>query len=396
LVLDRAAYPDLYKFKQAILDGSNDEESHRDATNSVIEYWYGNQTQWENVAKASQYPRRDYSGAYKSIGNYLHLTQDATLPAHDRVIFHGYPKPYYVAPGGKLLDSSKYTEVRSDGIESIAASIDLRSLTPTTISLEAFHATPGKYSNTPQPYSSPAEACEMVLRKLWLCDAEVASTTNRDNYASCSAPASRTWGAYSFPTARGCRYPQVGADLDWYPRALSPSSGAEAPQSAHEIGRMALYLAIRIGSEELKRLSRTLPPVMTGPPLGVVADFSSNTTSTFSLKLEDNRTKGVFLSVKDATSGQPIVATVTAPNLPRRQMTLDGSLAIPLSSHMDADLTALPWGDRVTISWNGSLAGGGKIAMGSQSLVVEMKDEDGNIGTASVPVDNTRQSGRRR
>ena len=140
LVLSQTAYRDLYKFRQLIRDGANSETAHHDATDTNTEYWYGNEGQWENLVRASQYPTGAFTSAYRSIGYYVHLVQDSTVPAHDRVIFHGYPALYYVAPGGGLLDASKYTTVRSDGFEFAAGDFALSDLPVVSVPIAAFHA----------------------------------------------------------------------------------------------------------------------------------------------------------------------------------------------------------------------------------------------------------------
>ena len=224
------------------------------------------------------------------------------------------------------------------------------------------------------------------MRKLWLCSGEAAAAGHPDDYPGlCSAPQARSWGVYSFPTARGCDYPPVGGDLDWYPRRLYPNGGVEAPQSAHEMGRAAVYLSIRLSSEALKRFSKTLPPVVTPPSSRIVGDFAGGTATAFSLQVQENRTQGVYLTVKDAATGRNIRATISAPGLAATTTDLDGRLRIPLTRQSDSDLTTLPWADQLAITWDGQLAGGvGRIGAGNQTLQVEVRDEDGVVGTGVV------------
>jgi len=389
LVLNRDEYPDIYKFKQAILDGSDSELSHSDPADASILYWYDSEGLWENYMRDVQYPNRTFASAYTSIGYYLHMTQDSTVPAHDRVIFHGPPILYRLAPGGPILDGTKYPSAREDGLETAAVTYDFATLPVVNISLAEFHASVGAWSNAPQRYDNPGTpSCENVLRKLWLCDGEIASPDSRDDYVrSCSARKARTWGVYSFPTARGCDYPPIGGDLDWFPRRLSATGEVEAPQSAHAIGRTAVYLAIRLGAEALKRLSKSLPPVVTTPLSPILVDFAGGQTASFALLIQDNRTPVINLTIRDAATRRVIRATASAPGLKPTLADVDGTLKIPLGRQPDSDRTVLPWADHVTISWAGRLAGAaGRIRPGRQTLEVEVRDEDGHTAKGTVLV----------
>lgn len=388
LAVRESEYPDLTKFRQVIVDAANSEGGHKDPADPVVRYWYGTEGIWENALRESQYPTGAFRDAYTSIGNYAHMIHDATIPAHDRVIFHGYPALYYIAPGGPLLDSTKYATVRSDNLEFVASDYDLSTLPVVDISLATFHASPGAWSNTPQFYNSASPSCQKIMRKLWLCKGEAASAGGRDDYAGlCSSPLARSWGVYSFPEAQGCDVPAVGADLDWYPRRLFPTGDVEAPQTAHNIGRTAMYLAIRLSSEALKRLSKSLPPVVAPLTSRIDGDFAGGASTKFSMQLQDNRTQGVYLTLRDTATKRFVRVTIAAPNLPERSADLDGTLRIPLGSRPASDLTTLPWSDQISITWDGTLAGGtGKIGAGAQRLDVEARDEDGNISTGFVLV----------
>ncbi len=109
-LIDKKEYPDIYYFKDDIIDGSYDEEGHPDIKHNggdVYSIWFSSKVIYENnydrlniekdglsvrrtIGVLLHYANMDFKTAYENLGVICHLTQDQATPVHAANIKHSF------------------------------------------------------------------------------------------------------------------------------------------------------------------------------------------------------------------------------------------------------------------------------------------------------------------
>jgi hypothetical protein len=122
--LPEETYPDIHKFLwQILVDAGNQEDAHKSPDGSKL-YWHNNEDLWDTQLRLDHYPQGLYENAYTDLGYIVHLVQDSTVPAHDRVIWHGMDYHYALDPSGPQLYDPDYGWFgRMDDFENAATGV---------------------------------------------------------------------------------------------------------------------------------------------------------------------------------------------------------------------------------------------------------------------------------
>jgi len=146
-------YPDIALFSSQIQSGASTEGlftvlgAHKETDNS-ISYWFGNEQRWRDDVKFVQYRAFNFSDAYTHAGFVIHLRQDITVPAHQKIVGHGLHTTYTVSP----TDPTQITVgSNSDQFEKFASNNHVDNI-PGDIAFD-------------QPFLDPATGCN---EKFWL------------------------------------------------------------------------------------------------------------------------------------------------------------------------------------------------------------------------------------
>ena len=395
LVIDSTAYPDLYKFAASVnVTGADfltnlpvtlgrnyagaSEEAHQSSNGKF--YWNGNKEDWESDLKIVDYTSpvytrgSDFTQAYKDIGLIAHLEQDSTVPAHADTVFHGLGNAW--GPGPYVgLSPAPFDWGRPDSFEMLATQLTWADAAP-VVETDYWAAV----NNATVPH--PTSVCALLgdTTKYWLTNGEVAPGSTKG------------WGAYGSASSLSlspCAKPSSPGDVDFYPDdtvyALLKAGALEpAPTltSAIQIAKTGIYLAAKKTSDELKRISQELPPLISTDVSSLTADLSQGAVS-FGMSVQDNRSSSVSLIIEETTTGRSLRGSVKedSQRVLATQQNLDGSTSIALPKSSDSDLTKLPYFDHLTISWDGTMADGGSLPAGTYTLKVNARDGDGNYNT---------------
>lgn len=110
--INSANYPDLIRFKENILKGDSDEkEAHQGsdklASNSNNQAgWFGDQSaHWKKLLE--EYNSFNFFKTYHRAGVLIHLTADASVPAHVRICSHGDGDEEYFGTGTSAKSKSQ-------------------------------------------------------------------------------------------------------------------------------------------------------------------------------------------------------------------------------------------------------------------------------------------------
>jgi sugar lactone lactonase YvrE len=379
LALSEAEYPDLYRFKETILvpgteaggDWPNnwgcsvadcrvakEEDAHYapgiSGPNKSILYWMGNEGLWE-IRMLSSHAQGRISEAYTELGYIVHLTEDNTVPAHGRVIFHG-PDYYYdylslgVVLGQYLDDDSETIAPRKDNFETEASYRNAGDLIPIS---------PADYFRLLDQTRQPGFPC-IEFRKFWLRREEFTSPLERYG-----------WGAYGIRSTLTCGDPDSQHDEDWYSDDSDPNL---------TLARKGMYAALRLASDAMQRYSKMFPPLVSVPTGTISVDFSAGPASS-DIAIQENRTQNVTVTVTHRGTGQAVRGTLLPCPGPACLQTIS-QLVKPL--YWQNDSAKLPWGATPTLQWDGTLADGSRVPSGQQFLDIVVTDADGNRAVKTV------------
>jgi len=97
---DKSEFPDIFYFKNDIIDGSSDEDGHptpEHCGGDVYSIWFYSKIIYDNnnnikrsISVLRNYQKMDFNDAYENIGVIVHLTQDQAVPTHALNILHPY------------------------------------------------------------------------------------------------------------------------------------------------------------------------------------------------------------------------------------------------------------------------------------------------------------------
>jgi hypothetical protein len=97
---DKNEFPDIFYFKNDIIDGSSDEDGHptpEHCGGDVYSIWFSSKIIYDSnnnikrrISVLRNYQKMNFNEAYENIGAIVHLTQDQAVPPHALNILHPY------------------------------------------------------------------------------------------------------------------------------------------------------------------------------------------------------------------------------------------------------------------------------------------------------------------
>ncbi len=94
--------PDLQFYSNELVDGASTEGISRIGAHTKIDdkdtkYWFENENEWQGEFE-KEYRGLKFTQAYNHVGFFIHLLQDANVPAHKKIVFHGPAAEYQKSP----------------------------------------------------------------------------------------------------------------------------------------------------------------------------------------------------------------------------------------------------------------------------------------------------------
>lgn len=334
-------YPDIGQYRNLILMGGSSEGigdigAHKRPDNAVT-WWYRNESNWLEEARA-QYNAKNFSVAYRELGYVIHLLQDARVPAHQTVTFHGlngiliFPVKYALQPPSvDMMQGPKpqgwvYSFYEDEFENWVSTSYNSGAINDTTNSSIIWQ----------NSFTDP-NSCSWHF---WLSSS--AANNNTGTF----------WGDYGQGNSPGCTDTSFNNRHDWfYQASASDKVNVAQPQ---------LYWAKKDTEDQLIAFSSAMKPFLTnfsapGGPLG------GGLTLTLNFHVMENRTQNVTFTAKILTSGGSDTG-----------LKAFDATSITLNSG-----TSLPWEKDVTLTWDGTPTSG-SLSDGTYMLQAFVTDGDGN------------------
>src|SRR6266700_622513 len=233
-VIQSGQYPDLRMYAQVILAGSSSEGllgelgAHKSVDNNTT-FWSGNEGQWQNDV-TNQYQSMNFGAAYTELGYVIHLLEDAQVPAHQTVTYHGLRSSYALDPDNATmvpppLGGAGFSDEFESYVSDNYANGTLSDEQNTTVNLDA---------TFPDPTNL------LCSWRFWLNHTE-------------ASPAPNFWGDYGQGDNTTCIDVSYGQRKDWFAR----NAGVQL-----SIAQAQLFGARVSAETRLQLVSKQLPPLI--------------------------------------------------------------------------------------------------------------------------------------
>ena len=331
------SYPDIEMYQSTIIKESSDEGighlgSHKSPDN-LTQYWSGNEKLWEEDALA-QYLLLDFNAAYQRVGWAVHIIEDAQVPAHQKIVFHGIPGTYVLSPQNSGIASSGV--LHGDQFELFASNNHVDTIPPDI--------------NFDQLFLDPKTNCQA---KFWLSNAE--DDDPNDNL-----------GAYG-RTDSTCETPSAFDGIDWFADPNYASLVSVGLRIAHG----QLYNARVAAESELALISKSFPPLIYD--LKTSNSIVSKTVPlSFGFQILENRTPHVTYTIRLLNSDGSFIANIRE----------DVPVILPENG------TQVPYQATISgLQWDGTINGQFQPD-GAYMLDIRITDDIGNTTPDDVNTDS--------
>ncbi|MBI1745680.1 MAG: hypothetical protein HYR55_03730 [Acidobacteria bacterium] len=388
--MDRNTYPDIWKYATPvtctdippanggiIMRAGSNEHAHYEIPGGLgKQFWFKNEILWADRL-LDEYYRFNFRDAYDYIGRVVHLNADSTVPAHDKVVFHGLISPYYYDPDSTSAMTTEHSGAPlSDDLELYTAfnREDPRNCPDTNP-----RCWDRRYRHHTSSLLCSDDPCDW---KFWLSAAEERrGTTQGWQEGVGSARTYGGWGRGCQQSGQRCVDPYHGG-APCFGRFDSPCSplgdwfSGTAPKYP-EVARGQLFQARQQVRQWLDHVSKSLPPLLRNFRLSA-EQFTFGQGTTISFDMMENRTQSVLVSIFAVQldgSGFPISGTE------RAIYTDDGfwdGLRVNLSVTPGGDLNRLPWEGSRSIAWYGDVDGDPLVEGTPYALWLKIVDGDNN------------------
>ena len=350
-------HPDLVKgdLKAEIFEGDSDElMAHQGSDKLAIDAkvggeqnefaWFGaSDLHWKQVLE--DYKNKRFKEAYHRIGVLLHLTEDATVPAHVRITPHGKGSEQYfgagkasrtdtqptyknnrIPPGISLLDTVG-DDLFEQVIENLASEKKIRIIAHGPVELPS-----------PEVYM---KATRNVVRRYLDSDSYWDQYWQKNNTFN-------SWGRY-------------GTGGNNFGNGVNPLGSKET-----RLVTFVFNTAIANTAGQLQVISKKLPPIAENLSISPKVFDGKGTKITFSVL--ENRTGAVRVKLTVGDEKGPSIIDEDGKIYDGRSM---------LDLGQETGSFQLPFTKNFTLNWRGNTTGG-KITAGSGKVILAVVDGDGN------------------